>query len=41
MLKVVTRDAVGADADITTLWTALAAWAGIAVTDLNSVDSQP
>jgi len=41
MLKVVTRDGAGADADITTLWTALAAWAGIGVTDLNSVDSQP
>ena len=41
MLKVVTQDAAGADADITTLWTALAAWAGITVTDLNSVDSQP
>ena len=41
MLKVVVRDGGGGtvDADLTTLWSALGTWAGIAVTDLNSVDS--
>ena len=40
MLKVVARDAVGADGDLVTLFgTNLPAWAGIAFTDLNSVDS--